>query len=328
MVDIDALGVDLGLGSPIVAFQTKNSDADWFVTYKIYSLEKPPRLLRTITGGSSFTAADTDLDGRIEIWTDDAKAVDGMDGLSVGELDFAPTLVLRFDKHTLLDVSSEFPPHFDHQIAEVRAQLDLKQLSDFKNSDGKLTATSSLPAEQMHRLRLTKIKVLEIVWAYLYSGREPEAWQALTDMWPPADFGRVRTALTNARGSGIRSQIDGSESKPRFHVKKFAYIYETAGDSSGRPQDPMEPGSSNLRADTKPQAILIRRLVVGDTVLPRSEEKVDLVIDAAGKVRSAKTIGKQDLDLLNNCTGWKFIPAFKDGRPVASRMRLALSYFR
>jgi hypothetical protein len=31
---------------------------------------------------------------------------------------------------------------------------------------------------------------------------------------------------------------------------------------------------------------------------------------------------------LNNCTDWKFIPAFKDGRPVASRMRLALFDFR
>ena len=59
-VDIDALGVDLGLESPIVALQVKNSDADWFVTYKIYSLEKPPRLLRIVSGGSSFSAADTD----------------------------------------------------------------------------------------------------------------------------------------------------------------------------------------------------------------------------------------------------------------------------
>jgi len=63
----------------------------------------------------------------------------------------------------------------------------------------------------MHRLRLTKIKVLEIVWAYLYSGREQEAWQALTDMWPTSDFERVRAALTSARASGIPGQLDGSE---------------------------------------------------------------------------------------------------------------------
>ena len=90
----------------------------------------------------------------------------------------------------------------------------------------------------------------------------------------------------------------------------------------------MDPGSANLKADTKPEAILLRRVVVGDAPLPQSEEKVDVVIDAAGKVRSAKIVGKQDRDLLNSCTGWKFIPAFKDGHPVASGMRLSLSYFR
>jgi hypothetical protein len=67
VVDIDALGAYLGLEAPIVALQVKNSNADWFVAYQIYSLEKPPRLLRTVSGGSSFSAADTDLDGRIEI---------------------------------------------------------------------------------------------------------------------------------------------------------------------------------------------------------------------------------------------------------------------
>jgi len=327
-VDIDALGVDLGLESPIVALQVKNSDADWFVTYKIYSLEKPPRLLRTVSGGSSFNAADTDLDGRIEIWTDDAGAVNGMDRLSVGELDFPPTTVLRFEKHKLIDVSAEFQSFFDHQIAQLRGELDSKQLGDFRNSDGKLSPTPSLSVEQMHHWRLTKIKVLEIVWAYLYSGREQQAWEALAEMWPPSDLDRIRSLILNARTVGIRSQVEGVDAKPRLHVKKFAYIYETAAESNGRPQDPTEPTSRNLRADVKPQAILLRRLVVGEMPLPQSEEMVDIVIDAAGKVRSAKTVGNKDRDLMNDCAGWKFIPAFKDGRPVASRMRLALNYFR
>jgi hypothetical protein len=327
-VDIDALGVDLGLDSPIVALQVKNSDADWFVTYKIYSLEKPPRLLRTVTGGSSFSAADTDLDGRIEIWTDDSSAVNGMDRLSAGELDFPPTIVLRFEKHKLIDVSAEFQSFFDHQIAQLRGELDSAQLVDFKSSDGKLSPTPSLSVEQMHHRRLTKVKVLEIVWAYLYSGREQQAWDALAEMWPPSDLDRIRSLILNARTAGIRSQIDDADAKRRLHVKKFAYIYETAGESNGRPQDPMEPASPNLRADVKPQAILLRRVVGGEIPLPQSEKMVDIVIDAAGKVRSAKTVSNKDLDLVNDCAGWKFIPAFRDGRPVASRMRLALNYFR
>ena len=327
-VDIDALGVDLGLDTPVVALQVKNSDTDWFVTYKMYSLEKPPRLLRTVTGGSSFSAADTDLDGRIEIWTDDANAVNEMDRLSVGELDFPPTVVLRFEKHKLMDVSAEFQSHFDREIAQLHAELDPKHLADFKNSDGKLLPTPSLSEEQMHQMRLTKIKVMEIVWAYLYSGRDQQAWEALAEMWPPSDLDRIRSLILNARTAGIRSQVDGVDAKLGLHVKKFAYVYETAGDSKGRSQDPMEPVSPNLRADVKPQAILLRRAAAGEIPLPQSEETVDIVVDGAGKVRSAKAVDGKDLDFVNDCAGWKFIPAFKNGRPVASRMRLALFYFR
>ncbi len=327
-VDIDALGVDLGLKSPIVALQVKNSDADWFVTYKIYSLEKPPRLLRTISGGSSFSAADTDLDGRIEIWTDDAGAVNGIDRLSAGELDFPPAIVLRFEKHKLIDVSAEFQSHFDHQIAQLRGELDSNQLGDFKNSDGKLSPTPSLSAEQMHPRRLTKIKVLEIVWAYLYSGREQQAWEALAEMWPPSDVDRIRSLILSTRSAGIRSQVDGVDPKPRLPMKKVAHIYETEGESNGHPQDLMEPASPNLQALVKPQAILLRRIVIGDSSLPHSEDMVEIVIDAAGKVRSAKDVGNQGFDLVNDCAGWKFIPALKDGHPVASRIRLALNYFR
>lgn len=327
-VDVDALGIDLGLGTPVLALQIKNTEADWSVTYNIYALGKPPHLLRTITGGSSFSAADTDLDGRIEIWTDDAKSVNGIDGLSVGEMEFLPGLVLRFEKHKLVDVSAEFPSHFDHQIAVVRAELDSKELSEFKASDGKLSPMPSLSAEQMHVLRLTKIRVLEIVWAFLYSGREREAWRELSAMWPPADLERIRSVIVNARNSGIDSQIDTVPfSGMRLH-KKFAYIYETTSDDNGHTEDPMAQRSPDLRADSKPQAILLRRITVGDALLPKSEEMVDIVVDAAGKVRSAKIIGSKDIDLLSNCAGWKFIPAFKDGRPVASRMRLSLSYLR
>lgn len=324
-VDIDALGIDLGLDSPVVTLQVKDSDADWFVTYKIYSLEKPPRLLRTVTGGSSFSAADTDLDGRIEIWTDDARAVNEMDRLSFGELDFPPTTVLRFEKHKLIDVSAEFQSYFDQQIARLNAELDSKKLGDFKNSDGNLSPTPSLPVEQMHQRRLTKIKILEIVWAYLYSGREQQAWEALAKMWPTSDLERIRSVIVNARTAGIRSQVDGVDAKPRLRVKRSAYIYENAGESNERTHN---PASANFLADVKPQAILLRRLGVGETPLPQSEEMVDIVVDGAGKVRSAKVVGGQDLALVNDSAGWKFIPAFKDGRPVASRMRLAYHYLR
>ncbi len=325
-VDIDVLGVDLGQDMPVVAFQVKKSDADPSMAYEIYSLQKPPRLLRTISGGDFFSAADTDLDGRIEIWTADAGAVDGFEHLYLGEFDFAPTIVMRFEGHRLRDVSSEFRPHFDRQIEEVRARLDAQELSDFRNSDGKLPVMSPLPVEQLHRLRIAKIKVLEIVWSYLYSGREQEAWHALTDMWPPSDFDRIRASIMNAYTGGIHSQMDGaSTGVSRFHFSKhFAYIYDTVTITETKHSD---SDAANLTADTKPQAILLRRPPpVG--ALPNSEEMVDLVVDAAGKVRSAKTVGAADKELISATADWKFIPAYKDGRAVASRLRFAVVSLR
>ena len=89
-VDLDSFGVDLGLGVPVATFQVKKSANDCCMEYQIYSLEKPPRLLRTLTGGDFFSAADTDLDGRVEIWTHDAASADSFENLSLGELDSGP----------------------------------------------------------------------------------------------------------------------------------------------------------------------------------------------------------------------------------------------
>jgi hypothetical protein len=119
-IDLDVFGVDVGLGVPVTAFQVKKSSADCCTEYAIYSLEKPPRLLRTITGSDSVSAADTDLDGRIEIWTHDTAAVADFEHLSPAEFDSAPSIVLRLVQGKLTDASSEFQPYFDRGIARLR----------------------------------------------------------------------------------------------------------------------------------------------------------------------------------------------------------------
>jgi hypothetical protein len=321
-VDIDVLGVDLGLGAPVVAFQVKKSAADWDMTYLVYSLKQSPKLLRTITGGDFFRAADTDFNGRIEIWTGDVGAINGFEGLLPGEFDFAPTIVLRFERNRLTDVSAEFQSHFDEQIAAVRTELSAQDLRNFQGTDGRLASASSLAPDRIHGLRVTKIKVLEIVWSYLYSGRDQEAWRDLADMWPPVDFDRIRTAILNARARGIRSQIDAvSAGGSRTHFKKRAYIFDAVTD---RPQ-----GSEGHFpfVDTRPQAILLRRPSPAGARAPLapSEQMIELVVDAAGKVWSAAPVGNSDKDLAYAAKGWKFIPAFVGGRPVASRLRMVVS---
>jgi hypothetical protein len=321
-LDVDAFGVDLGVGVAVVTFQVKKSGRDCCMTYQIYSLQKPPRLLHTITGGDFFRAADTDLDGRVEIWTRDAVAVAGFETFVLGELDAPPTIVLRFERGQLLDVSSEFQTYFDGEIAKIREKIDQQELRDFKSSNGSLTPPTAFSAEQLHRLRRVKVKVLEIVWSYLYSGREQEAWRSLAEMWPAADVERVRTAVLDARTHGIRAEVDGVSAKGPSGKKKRVAIFDATSRS--------EPNHSEI---ISPRPIQLRRppSSAPDQALPESELLLDLVIDSAGKVRSAEPAGKTkraEADLLDATAEWKFIPAFKRDRPVASRLRLAVSLTR
>ena len=323
-LDLDAFGVDLGDGVPVAAFQVKKSDTDCCVDYAIYSLEKPPRLLRTVKGGGFFSASDVDLDGNVEVWTDDALGVYGFEGLSLAEL-VAPTVVFRFAHGKLVDVSSEFRPYFDKEIDKIKAAIHPQDLENFRNSGGQAAAEpdTSTP-ERLHQLRAVKIKVLEIVWSYLYSGREEEAWKALAEMWPRADAERIRSALIKARAAGIQSQADSRSSGPSMAKRKQAHVFDVS-----------LPGMGHRLEVVSPKEILLElppiagsAVVGGHEAAPGSELLLDLVIDAAGKVRSVTSAGRvewADPDQLKLASSWKFIPAYKDGRPVACRMRLAVS---
>ena len=319
-VDLDAFGADLGDGVPVAAFQIKKTDADCCMEYRIYSLEKPPRLLRTIQGGEFFSASDMDLDGSIEIWTHDAAAVDGFEKLSLSKLS-APTVVFRWAHGQLRDASAEFQPYFDREIAKTRAEIPLRDLENFKNSDGKL-ASSPPPesADELHRLRMAKIKVLEIVWAYLYSGRDQEAWRSLAEMWPREDTHRIRVALMNAREMGAHGQADVTSAGPMREKRKHAHIFDAVSRSETTHKLEVVP----------PQAILLERPPVPESQqgTPETDVLLDLVIDAAGKVRSVELSGKGKVASpawIESALTWKFIPALKGDRPVASRLRIAVS---
>jgi hypothetical protein len=312
-IDLDLFGVDLKTNGPVAAFQIKKTADECCASYQIYSLESPPRLLRTITGGGSYFASDRDLDGRIEIWTDDAAAVNGLDGLLSIEMDYPPTYVLRFEHGKMIDSSSEFQDYFDDIIRRVRDEIKPELLQEFKLSDGRLRTDLSSDLARLHRLRLVKIQVLEIVWAYLYSGREQEAWRNLTAMWPAGDLERIRLVVANARARGILRQIDGVSKRRGRARKNEARIY-------------------NETEVTPAQAIYLWRfppLNPTDHYISNAEAILDLGIDSAGKVFSAEAVwGATDAGLMSAVKGWKFIPGMKDGHSVASRLRLITSLKR
>jgi len=326
-IGVDVLGADLGFGRPVVAFQVDKSGSGSNRTYQIYSLTKPAHLLYALSGGDSYSASDTDVDGRVEIWTDDAAAVDGFEGVPKGSFDFAPTVVLRFEKRRFVNVGSEFVSHYDALISKTRAQVTQSDLDQFKKSDGRQSGKLLLAAEDLHREMRTKISILEIVWEYVYSGREQKAWSVLNEMWPAADAGRIHSAISDLHNRGILRNLDRSrETSPH---KKHAKIYDAIVNSdvvSG-----FSPyGGAPLPAHTEslvvqPKSILLRRPPPSpDGPVPSANETIELVVDAAGKVRSATTIGGTDKPLVNASSGWHFVPAFRDGLPVACRFRLSV----
>ena len=325
------MGADLGFGVPVVAFQIKATDADPTIKYEIYSLTKPAKLLRTITGQDYFSAADTRLNGTVEIWTTDAAAVNGFDNLPRKAFDAAPTVVLRFEDEKLMDVSSEFRDHYDGQINTLRSELGSRELSNFKASDGRLSAEHLSSDGQASGLLATKIRVLEIVWAYLYSGREQQAWDALAQMWPAADAERIRAAITNARARGLRTQVDGVRdlTAPQSPSKRSVIYEHTLSFGLGVPAD--QRGGF---ADSGPEQILVRLPQPNNPEHWDEERQLEVVVDEAGKVRSARMgggivkdisagmRGEPNREWLDDAAGWKYIPAFKDGHPKAFRSRL------
>ena len=328
-VAIDVLGADLGFGMPVVAFQIDETGNHTNRTYQIYSLSKPPRLLHTITGAGSYSAADTDLDGQVEIWTDDAAAMNGFEGVPFQSFDFAPTIVLRSEKKQIVNVSSEFRSYYDAQIADLRAQIDPQELAAFKNSDGALSLNISRSSDERHRLARTKIKLIEIACAYLYSGRDAEAWSALQDMWPPQDFNRTRAAMSNVYQRGILRGIDRSPkaAKHRHQV----HIFDATSTSGPLSRAVLNPGAGapnfeeHQSAVARPKSILLRRPPPDEVEEFRATgAAMELVVDAAGKVRSAKLLNGTGKRWIQASAGWHFIPALRDGSPVACRVRLSV----
>ena len=309
IVDLDALGVDLGLGSLVAAFQVKKTPADCCMEYDIYSISGTPQLLRRITGGDFYRAEDTDLDGRVEIWMGDVRATEGLEELTAADFEAPPTMVLRFQHGELFDVGSEFRDHFDDQIARLRSTLDASELRAFHDGD-------------KGSRRAVKAAVIGIVWAYLYSGRENEAWGALVEMWPSADREPIRSAIIAARSRGVGAQVKGVSGKAGTGREKHPIIFEATTGMAGRKPE-VRPPEPILMGRPSPGE--------GDQALPQAETNLELVVDSAGKVRAVdatKQVERMDPGLVSAARKWKFVPANKDGRPVPSRMRLAVSLRR
>lgn len=299
-LDLDMLDATLEDGTVAAGFQVRQSDKDCCVSYRLYALQSNPRLLYAIQGGSVFVAQDVDLNDEIEFWTNDASVVQGFEGMTLSEFDFLPTFVLRFYGGSMHDTSGEFEGFYDKKVHQIKAALTPDAARAFRESDGRLHVAPNMSVAELERLRTlrqTKIKVLEIVWAYLYSGREKQALSALAEYWPAADRDRIWAAILDARRRGLRAQLPAGSGAPA-RIATFP-----------------DPSTITYVADPKNEA---------STILARIHQpiagtfKLDLIIDAAGKVRDVRSRRKLPVEIIAAAMTWKFIPAWRTNRSVAS----------
>lgn len=184
-----------GNGSPSLVLEGSSGGAHCCYTYEIVSLSETPIILAPIENETPFFFFKDAASGQYRIMTSDG-AFDDFDGLCHACTPF-PRVVLKVEATGLRDVSSQFVEQYDSEIALARAKIAEGDIQKFMVAD----------------FDDAKKVVLEIVLAYLYSGRETEAWQNLDEMWPAADRERIKKLILHTKSLGILPKL--SRTKPR-----------------------------------------------------------------------------------------------------------------
>ena len=193
-----ALGGDTTLnGDPGVVFESYSGGAHCCWTYYFVSLGKQPGLLARLSNQQGI-GFEKDKDGNLLMRSADG-AFDYFDGLCHACTPF-PMVFFELKGKSFVDVSQEHVAAYDKQIANARAELKPDRLAAFL----KLTSFDDNTRPQFTD---TIPEVLTIVFAYLYSGREAQAWQALDQMWPAFDHDRIKKLILDTRAKGILSQL-------------------------------------------------------------------------------------------------------------------------
>jgi hypothetical protein len=182
-----------GDGQPEAVFEGFSGSAHCCWTYWIVSLGARPSLLKQVFNQTSIAFRETS-DGHVDLFGGDG-AFDYFDCLSHSETAF-PAVFLRLQGRDLKDVGSEHWDYYADQIADARRRITAEELDRFRNAKNQDDLCDGSP-------RATMPKVLTIVFADLYGGRDEEAWKALEAMWPPADKERIRKLILQKRAEGI-----------------------------------------------------------------------------------------------------------------------------
>ena len=164
-------------------------------TYYFISLGAHPGRITQFENQRDLSAFRNPKNGRIEFATLDG-AFDYFDDLCHACTPF-PAVYLRLDGSRFVDIGPEHIADYDEIITEQKKTLTARELQRFR-------ALQTKPTEAEGKGE-TIFKVLTIVFAYLYSGREAQAHRALQDMWPPSDLERMWELILETRRNGVLS---------------------------------------------------------------------------------------------------------------------------
>ncbi len=163
-------------------------------TYYFVSLGPHPKVLLKLENERDAEFLQDEKTGRIFLFIEDG-SFDYFDEVCHACSPF-PVLHLRLDGDKLVDVSREYQRDYDETIRAAQKDLTKKEPDQFK-------AVSAKPSDRIRAQTNTRYKVLTIVLAYLYSGREEHAHQALRELWPPFDQERIWNAVLEQRRNGL-----------------------------------------------------------------------------------------------------------------------------
>ena len=200
---IELAGQDVnGDGVPDVVIYGYSGGAHCCWTYYIISLGEHAGLIAKFENGRDAAFVKDDETGRFYISTLDG-AFDYFDGLCHACTPF-PQVFLRIEGKTVVDIGPKFVEAYDTIIQENRASLkaeDAAAIAAMKTNPNESESSDVYEAAA---------KVLSIVFAYLYSGREGQALHELRTMWPKSDQDRVWHLIQKQRREGILRYVNGS----------------------------------------------------------------------------------------------------------------------
>jgi len=195
---LPAVGKDVngdGLPDAIVEGYSGGAHCCW--TYWFVSLGQPPEVYLKLENERDI-AIDTSTPGHTYIRTQDG-AFDYFDGLCHACTSF-PTVILELQGEVLSDAGWSFVAEYDRDIAKARHEFE------YEDDGEEFAALSKYVPGLGAKYNRAKAAALTVVLAYLYSGREDQAWQALDAMWPVNDRARIKDLILNTRAQGILSQ--------------------------------------------------------------------------------------------------------------------------